>query len=163
MSERTLLLADALGHWVLAWTLVVAVGPQWAQPICRRRRAILALLAFLTIGAAGSLRLIGFAGRAAADEPAGSPLPEVTSKELAAKVREAIERHHYEQGECRYITNFDSTWPDPVTTDATGKFRFDELREGRYTIAITAPGYSDGKVETIPAGTENVAVTLKRP
>jgi beta-lactamase regulating signal transducer with metallopeptidase domain len=72
------------------------------------------------------------------------------------------ERHHYEQGEFRYVTSFDSTWPDPVTTDATGQFRFTGVREGRYTIEVKAAGFRDGKVEKIPAGTENVAVKLKR-
>ena len=40
--------------------------------------------------AAGSVRLIGFAGRAVADEPIDAPLPLLTPKELAAKIREAM-------------------------------------------------------------------------
>jgi hypothetical protein len=39
---------------------------------------------------AGSLGLAGFAGRAAADEPADAPLPEISPAQLAAKLREAI-------------------------------------------------------------------------
>ncbi len=39
---------------------------------------------------------------------------------------------------------------------------FNGLREGRYTIEVEATGFKDGKVEKIPAGTENVAVQLKR-
>jgi hypothetical protein len=72
------------------------------------------------------------------------------------------ERHHYEQGEFRYLSSFDSAWPGPVTSDATGQFRFSDLREGRYTIEVKAARFNDGKVEAIPAGTENVIVNLKR-
>ena len=70
------------------------------------------------------------------------------------------ERH--EQEESRPFTSFSSTWPDPVTTDATGQFRFTGVQEGRYTIEIKAAGFKDGKVEKVPAGTENVAVKLER-
>jgi hypothetical protein len=38
----------------------------------------------------------------------------------------------------------------------------DRGKDGRYTIEIKAAGFKDGKVEKIPAGTENVAVKLKR-
>ncbi len=72
------------------------------------------------------------------------------------------ERHHYERGELRYVTSFDSTWPGPVRTDATGQFRYTGLQEGRYTIEVNAAGFKDGKVENIPAGTENATVELKR-
>jgi uncharacterized GH25 family protein len=70
------------------------------------------------------------------------------------------ERH--EQEDFRPFTSLDSTWPDPVTTDATGQFRFTALREGRYTIEVKAAGFKDGKVEKVPAGTENLAVKLER-
>ena len=60
------------------------------QPISRRRVATLAVLAFLILASAGSVRLIGFAGRAVADEPVDAPLPDLSPKELAAKVREAM-------------------------------------------------------------------------
>jgi Carboxypeptidase regulatory-like domain len=70
------------------------------------------------------------------------------------------ERH--EQEDFRPFTSFSSTWPDPVMTDATGQFRFTGFQEGRYTIEIKAAGFKNGKVEKVPAGTENVAVKLKR-
>ena len=60
------------------------------QPISRRRVATLAVLAFLILASAGSVRLIGFAGRAVADEPVDAPRPDLSPKELAAKVREAM-------------------------------------------------------------------------
>jgi uncharacterized GH25 family protein len=69
------------------------------------------------------------------------------------------ERH--EQEDFRPFTTFDSTWPDPVTTGATGQFRFTGLREGRYTIEVKAAGFTDGKVEKIPAGTADVGVQLR--
>ena len=86
------LAASLLGGTSLADRIrrIVRGELKWAQPIRRRRWAMLALLAFLTLGAAGSVRLIGFASRAVADEPADAPLPEVTSQELAAKIREAM-------------------------------------------------------------------------
>ena len=71
------------------------------------------------------------------------------------------ERHHYEQGEFRYFSNFDSAWPGPVTSDATGQFRFTDLREGRVHDRGQGRAFNDGKVEAIPAGTENVTVKLK--
>jgi beta-lactamase regulating signal transducer with metallopeptidase domain len=83
-------------------------------------------------------------------------------KPVAGATIALTERHHYEHGEFRYVTSFDSTWPDPVITDDSGQFRFTGLREGRYTIEIKAAGFKNGKVEAVPAGTENVAVTLKR-
>jgi Carboxypeptidase regulatory-like domain len=83
-------------------------------------------------------------------------------KPVAGATITLTERHHYEHGEFRYVTSFDSTWPDPVMTNATGQFRFTGLREGRYTIEIKAAGFKDGKVEAVPAGTENVAVKLER-
>jgi Carboxypeptidase regulatory-like domain len=60
------------------------------------------------------------------------------------------------------FTSFDSTWPDPITTDAEGQFRFAGLREGRYTIEVKAAGFKDGRVEKTPAGSENVVVKLSR-
>ena len=40
MSERTVLLAEALGHWVLAWTLVVVAVVLWIRVRRPRRPAI---------------------------------------------------------------------------------------------------------------------------
>ena len=45
------------------------------------------------LGAGGSVRLVGFAGRAAAGEPVDAPLPDVTPAQLAAKIREAMGRY----------------------------------------------------------------------
>ncbi len=66
---------------------------QWARPLGRRSRIILALAVFLILGTAGSVRLVGFAGRAVADEPADTALPDITPAQLAAKLRETIGRY----------------------------------------------------------------------
>ena len=40
MNERTVLLAEALGHWVLAWTLVVLAVAMWIRVQRPRQAAI---------------------------------------------------------------------------------------------------------------------------
>ena len=54
--------------------------------------------------------------------------------------------------------------PDPIrsTTNKMGQFRFTGIQQGRYTIEVKAAGFKDKTIEKIPAGTENVTVTLKR-
>jgi hypothetical protein len=71
----------------------------------------------------------------------------------------AIERQHYVEGELRYTT---SPNRDDVKTDDSGRFRFDELQEGRYVFEIKAPGFKDRTLEAIPAGEENAMLTLER-
>ncbi len=71
-------------------------------------------------------------------------------------------RERHEKEDYRPFASFDSTWPDPVRTDAAGQFGFTGLREGRFTIEVHAAGFKNAKVHKIPAGTENVAVTLER-
>jgi hypothetical protein len=66
---------------------------RWSRPLGRRARALLAIAAILILGAAGSVRLIGFANRAAAGEPADAQLPDVTPAQLAARIREAMGRY----------------------------------------------------------------------
>jgi thiol-disulfide isomerase/thioredoxin len=81
-------------------------------------------------------------------------------KPVAGATITLSERH--EREDFRPFSSFDSTWPDPVVTDAAGQFRLTGLREGRYTIEVMAAGFKNAKVEKIPAGTENVAVKLGR-
>jgi beta-lactamase regulating signal transducer with metallopeptidase domain len=64
-----------------------------AKPLGRRRAILLIATACLTIGAAGSVRLVGFIGQARAADPADAPLPDLTPKQLAAKIRQAWELH----------------------------------------------------------------------
>jgi cytochrome c biogenesis protein CcmG, thiol:disulfide interchange protein DsbE len=52
----------------------------------RRQLAALAFVGALLLGPVGSVRLLGVA---CADEPADSPLPEITPKELASRIRAA--------------------------------------------------------------------------
>jgi peroxiredoxin len=68
------------------------------------------------------------------------------------------ERHHGE--EFQYSTS--PAGPDPANTNMMGQFRFAGLQQGRYTIQVTAPGFKVATIEKVPAGTENVKVTLKR-
>ena len=49
-----------------------------------------------------------------------------------------------------------------MKTDDAGRFRFAGLQEGRYVIEVKAAGFKDRELEPIPAGNENVAVTLDR-
>ena len=48
-----------------------------------------------------------------------------------------------------------------VRTNPLGGFRFDGLAEGTYDIATLAPGYSPGILRGIPAGSENLEITLE--
>ena len=86
------LAASLLGGTSLADRVrrIVRGEVRWAKPLGRRARIILGLAAFLMLGTAGSVRLVGFAGRAAAAEPADAPLPDITPAQLAAKIREAM-------------------------------------------------------------------------
>ena len=49
-----------------------------------------------------------------------------------------------------------------VRADEDGRFRLAGLQEGRYIIEVKAAGFKDRELEPIPAGNENVAVTLER-
>ncbi len=59
------------------------------RPLERRHWLSLTIAATLLLGAAGSVRLIGFIGHARADEPHDTPLPPMTPRQLAARIREA--------------------------------------------------------------------------
>jgi hypothetical protein len=68
-------------------------------------------------------------------------------------------RHHYEGDVFREIT---FPVPDAIKTDDEGRFRFSGLQEGRYAVTAKATGFKDRELEPIPAGDENVVVTLER-
>lgn len=84
-------------------------------------------------------------------DPLGKPIAGATVTPTA--------RQHYEEGELRYTT---TEAPNGVTTDDAGRFRFSELREGRYIIEVKAIGFKNRELEPIPAGDEDVVVTLER-
>ena len=50
-----------------------------------------------------------------------------------------------------------------VTSGADGRFRLHSVRQGRFTLEVSAPGFASRKVEKVTAGTEGVEVTLERP
>jgi beta-lactamase regulating signal transducer with metallopeptidase domain/peroxiredoxin len=106
---------------------------KWSQPLSRRRWVILALLAFLMLGAAGSVRFVGFVGRAMADQPADAPLPEITPAQLAAKVREAMDRYDG-KGVFRVVftdtrdTNFNPNKPIMVSFRGRARYEGDGTR-----------------------------------
>jgi beta-lactamase regulating signal transducer with metallopeptidase domain len=126
-----LLAASLLGGTSLADRVrrIIRGEARWAKPLGGRARVILALAAFLMLGTAGSVRLVGFAGRAGADEPADAPLPAVTPAQLAAKLREAIGRYD-DKGSFRVVfTNTrDTNWNEkqkPILTSFRGRARYD--------------------------------------
>jgi hypothetical protein len=69
------------------------------------------------------------------------------------------QRQHFVGDELQYIA---SPAGDAVRTDDAGRFRLAGLQEGRFIIEVKARGYKDRELEPIPAGTENVTVTLER-
>jgi peroxiredoxin len=116
MNKRSFLQALAPGHWV-------------PQPLGRRRRALLLLLATLMLSTSGSERLIGFACDAQAAEPADAPLPPITPKELAARIREAMKLY---DGKGVFRVLFTETWdtnwkPDgkPILVTFHGRARYE--------------------------------------
>jgi len=85
-------------------------------------------------------------------DPQGKPIVGATVTPTA--------RQHYEGDELRYTAH--GGGPEGVKTDEAGRFRFVELQEGRYVIEVKAAGFKDRELEPIPAGDENVVVTLER-
>jgi hypothetical protein len=84
-------------------------------------------------------------------DPQGKPIANATVT--------PTERQHFVGDELQYIA---SPAGDAVRTDDAGRFRLARLQEGRYIIEVKARGHKDRELEPIPAGTENVAVTLER-
>jgi beta-lactamase regulating signal transducer with metallopeptidase domain len=127
-----LLAASLLGGPSLADRIrrIVRGELKWAQPLGRWRWALLALLALSTLGAAGSVRLIGFAGKAMADEMADVALPEVSSKELAVKIREAM-KFYDDKGSIRVVfsetrdTNLHAVEQKPILVSFRGRARYE--------------------------------------
>ncbi len=86
-------------------------GWNWPRPLSRRRFVIPALLACLTSAADAPVRVFVFAGWAVAAQAADSLLPEITSRELATKIREAIKRYD-DKGSIRVVFSVttDTNW-----------------------------------------------------
>jgi uncharacterized GH25 family protein len=68
-------------------------------------------------------------------------------------------RQHFEDGEFRYNANVSDL---RVWADEQGRFRLTGLQQGRYIIEVKAAGFKDRELEGIPAGDQNVMVTLER-
>jgi beta-lactamase regulating signal transducer with metallopeptidase domain len=126
-----LLAASLLGGTSLADRVrrILRGETRWAGPMRRRARVLLALAAILMLGTAGSVRLVGFAGRAAAAEPANDPLPEITPAQLAAKIREAMARYN-DRGSFRVVftTTQDTNWDpnkQPIVVSYRGRARYE--------------------------------------
>ena len=98
-----------------------------------REYATIALVAFLMFGAAGSVRFVGFNGRAKADESADVPLPEITPAQLAAKIRAAMGRYDG-KGLFRVVftdthnTNFNPNQPVMVSFRGRARYESDGTR-----------------------------------
>ena len=68
-------------------------------------------------------------------------------------------RQHFEDGEFRYNSSVGHL---ALTADEDGRFRLEGLQHGRYIIEVKAGGFTDRELEPIPAGDQNVVVTLER-
>ena len=68
-------------------------------------------------------------------------------------------RQHFEDGEFRY--NADVRHLE-VMADEAGRFQLAGLQHGHYIVEVKAPGFKDRELEPIPAGNDNVVVTLDR-
>ena len=104
----------------------------WARPLGRRRVAALCLLGMLLLGAAGSVRLIGLVR---AGEPANAPLPEITPKELATRMRHAWAGYDRGLLEVTFLTTTNTNWrfmmnqgkpeeQEPIFVHFPGRARF---------------------------------------
>jgi hypothetical protein len=84
-------------------------------------------------------------------DPQGKPIAGATVTPTARQLR-GVDEHRSTR----------PAGPDEVKTDEAGRFRFTGLQEGRYMIEVKAAGFKDRKPAPIPAGDDNVVVTLDR-
>jgi beta-lactamase regulating signal transducer with metallopeptidase domain len=99
----------------------------WSHPLGCPQRAALVVLAVVLLGAAGSVRLIGLVR---ADVGSDAPLPEITPKELAARLRAACEG--YDRGLLEVTCESTDNWmyvpgardSTPVLHQKPGRARF---------------------------------------
>jgi beta-lactamase regulating signal transducer with metallopeptidase domain len=131
VDSPPLLAASLLGRTSLAGRIarIIRGETRWARPLGRRRSALLVLLAALVLTASGSVRLIGFVGRAQAAEPGDAPLPPITPQGLAARIREAMKRYD-DKGIFRVVftETRDTNWkPDqkPILVTFRGRARYE--------------------------------------
>ena len=68
-------------------------------------------------------------------------------------------RQHFEGGEFRFNASVAEL---ELMADEDGRFRLEGLQQGRYIIEVKAGGFTDRELEPIPAGDENLVVTLER-
>ena len=104
---------------------------RWARPLGRREWAILVLAAILMLGMAGSVRLVGFAGRAQAAESPDAPLPEITPRDLAGRIREAMKPYN-DKGSFRVVFS--------ETRDTNWKFDLNQAPPETHPGHVPRPG-----------------------
>lgn len=110
-------------------------APRPTRPLSRRQIGMWTTLTFALLAVAGSVRLVGFAARAAQADAADAPLPEISPKALAEKIVES--RKRYAAG--LLVVEFDEergTLARADEVEAPGNMRF----PGRFQYA------SDGRL-----------------
>ncbi len=143
-SPPPLLAASLLGRTSLAERIGrIARGElRWSRPLGRRSRAVLIFMAVLLLATAGSVRLIGFEAHAQPAEPADAPLPPITPKDLASRIREAMKTYP-DRGTFRVVFS--------ETRDTNWKFNLNRgTAEEQKPILVTFNGRakyeSDGRL-----------------
>lgn len=102
----------------------------WTRPLSRRRFVIPALLMCLTSAADGPVRLFVFAGSAVAAPSADPALPEITPRQLAAKIRQAMKLFD-DKGSIRVVfsvttdTNWHAAEQKPALITYRGRARYE--------------------------------------
>jgi beta-lactamase regulating signal transducer with metallopeptidase domain/peroxiredoxin len=159
------LAASLLGRTSLAGrvTRILRGDTRWARPLGRSRRAVLVLLAALVLILSGSVRLIGFAGRAQAAGPDDAPLPQVTPKELAARIRESMKAYD-NKGVFRvlFTETRDTNWrgdQKPILVTFHGRARYDSdgrLWRAEYDAMTTSSGSTQLRPDRWSTGFDGV-------
>jgi hypothetical protein len=84
--------------------------------------------------------------------PEGQPIAGATIK--------PIRWHHSASGNNEVYTT--PSGANPVSSDNAGRYQLQRLRQGSYTLEITAPGFITHVMEAVPAGTAGADARLQR-